>query len=405
MSDEPSAQSGHRAWHPWLAAAIVCAVLILSNAPTPLYVHWQSELHFSPSTLTKLFSIYVLSLLATLALAGQLSDRLGTRMVLLPGLAAGMVACLLFASAHSVPLLLIARLLAGVSVGAAITAGLAFVVELGDPSRARQTALLASTAVSLGAALGPLVSGIVASFAERQIHFVFIVEALLLFVAALLFIRLPSRPRAVGFQLSDLHLPSVPRANRAHLAVGVASFGSALSATAFILSLGPSVLSELTGVRNPFVAGGMACIMFAAGSVIQPLTKSLSFRTVFVLSAVLLAIAMAGVGAAVKLNAPVPLLLAAICAGGAYGLAQLGGLTLIARAVPAQRRGEANALLNIGGYVPAGLMPVLTGVLADKVGLATAANCFAVFVAATGIAACAFIFRLIDRIEQPALAQ
>jgi len=405
VNDKPGAQLDHPAWRPWLAAAIVCVILILSNAPTPLYIHWQSELHFSSSSLTALFSIYVLSLLGTLALAGQLSDRLGSRAILLPGLMAGMAACSLFAAAHSVLLLLIARLISGIAVGAAITAGVAYIVELGGTGRARQAALLGSTAVTLGAALGPFLSGIVASFAESQIHFLFIAEALLLCIAALLSIRLPSRPRAVNFRLADLQLPSVPRANRAHLAVGMASFGSALSATAFVLSLGPSVLSELTGVRNPFVAGGMAGIMFTAGAIIQPLARSLSLRSVFVLSSALLAIAMAGVMAAATLRVPVPLLVAAVCAGGAYGLAQFGGLTLIARGVPAHRRGEANAVLNIGGYVPAGLMPALTGVLADRVGLATATNSFAVFVAATGIAACVFIFRQIDRIEEPAVAR
>ncbi|RPH55096.1 MAG: MFS transporter [Lysobacterales bacterium] len=388
-----------------MASMIVTTTLILSNAPTPLYIHWQSELQFSSSTLTALFSIYVVGLLATLVLAGQLSDRLGTRMVLLPGLAVGMLASLLFASAHSVVSLLLARFASGVGVGAAITAGVAYVIELGDARRSRQAPLFGSTAVALGAALGPLLAGSFALFVERPNGTIFFTEALLLFVAACFVICLPARSHAVGdFRLAELRFPRAPRANRLHLTVGVASFGCALSATAFVLSLGPSVLSELTGVRSPFVAGSMACVMFAAGAIVQPAAKSLSFRSVFILSAVMLAIAMAGIAMAVRARIPEPLLMTAAFAGCAYGLAQFGGLTLIARSVPAERRGEANAVLNIGGYVPCGLIPVFTGLLVDRVGIVVAANCFAALVAAAGIGSCVFILCSLKRIQGPSHA-
>jgi MFS family permease len=394
-------RSDHPAWRIWTACTIVTAILILSNAPTPLYIHWQSELQFSSSTLTALFSSYVVGLLAALVLAGQLSDRLGTRMVLLPGLGAGMLACLLFASAHSVVSLVLARFASGVGVGAAITAGVAYVIELGSARRSRQAPLLGSTAVALGAALGPLMAGSFASFVERPTSAIFFTELLLLLIAACFVIVLPSRPPAVDFRLAELHFPGAPRANRMHLTAGVASFGSALSATAFVLALGPSVLTELTGADSPLVAGSMACVMFAAGAIVQPAAMSLSLRSVFILSAVMLLIAMAGIAIAVRARAPGPLLMTAAFAGCAYGLAQLGGLTLIARHVPTQRRGEANAVLNIGGYVPCGLMPILTGLLVDRAGLVFAANCFAAVVAAAGISACLFIVGSLKRIEAP----
>lgn len=34
-------------WRMWAAAWIVTAVFILSNAPTPLYVRWQTTIGFS----------------------------------------------------------------------------------------------------------------------------------------------------------------------------------------------------------------------------------------------------------------------------------------------------------------------------------------------------------------------
>jgi hypothetical protein len=80
------------------------------------------------------------------------------------------------------------------------------------------------------------------------------------------------------------------------------------------------------------------------------------------------------------------LILAALFAGAAQGLGQLGGFSLIGLHVPADRRAEANAVMNFGGYIPAGLLPVLTGYLIDFTGLATGATIFA---AALGLVAAA----------------
>jgi len=41
----------------WGAAWMVTAVFMLSNSPTPLYVHWQRQLGFSSGTLTVIFAL------------------------------------------------------------------------------------------------------------------------------------------------------------------------------------------------------------------------------------------------------------------------------------------------------------------------------------------------------------
>lgn len=105
----------------WTTAWIVTSVFMLSNSATPLYVQWQTALGFTNGTLTLIFAAYIAGLLGSLLAAGQLSDRLGRKAVLYPGLLAAVAACALFALADSVGMLLAARLLTGIAVGVIVS--------------------------------------------------------------------------------------------------------------------------------------------------------------------------------------------------------------------------------------------------------------------------------------------
>jgi MFS family permease len=376
----------------WAAAWIVTAIFILSNSATPLYVRWQTAFGFSSATLTAIFAAYILGLLLTLLVAGQFADRFGRRSVLLPGLGAAIVACLLFAGAQSVAMLLVARCLSGVAVGTAVTAGMASIVDLGGPQRKRQASQLASVSMVLGAGLGPLLAGGLALGLSEPIIPIYAAEFVILASATLIALRLPLRKGGrPGGGIWRLRLPGVPRVNRRHLALGIAVFGPGITATSFVLSLGPSVLSRLTGVTNPLTAGAMACAMFLTATAVQFLARSLSIRTVFLLGALSTVLSMAGIGIAISTSGAIVLVVAALLAGAGQGLGQLGGLTLIGLHVPGERRAEANAVLNIGGYVPAGLMPMATGFVIDRGSLATGAGAFALTLAIVAVAGGAFV--------------
>ncbi|WP_433663559.1 MFS transporter [Nocardia sp. CA-128927] len=161
----------------WLAAWPVLAVFVLSNAATPLYVVWQRELGFSSGTLTAIFASYIVGLLGALLVAGVVSDRVGRKPVLLPAIALAMVACVLFATASSVAVLAVARLLTGIAVGAAVSAGMAAVTDVGGPGRKRLAALAASSAMVLGAGFGPLLSGVLSETVPGPTVTVFVAKS------------------------------------------------------------------------------------------------------------------------------------------------------------------------------------------------------------------------------------
>ncbi|TFD50695.1 MFS transporter [Cryobacterium sp. Hh7] len=374
-----------------LAAVIVTAVFVLSNSPTPLYVSWQRELGFSAGMLTVIFAAYMVGLLLTLTVAGQLADRFGRKTVLIPGLVLALVACSLFGAASSVLVLVIARFLTGVAVGVIVSAGMAAVVDLGGPARRRQAALTASVAMVFGAGLGPLLSGLVAQGMTAPAPVIFAVEFVLLATALVIaiFLPLPRPPASQSAGTADaafrLHLPSVPKRNQRHLAYGIAVFAPGITATSFVLSLGPSLLSNLLNVSSPLVAGGMACAMFLAATGVQLTVSRVPVRSILLLGSAATLAAMASLIIAVNAALPSILILSALLAGIGQGLGQLGGLTLIGTHVQGNRRAEANAVLNIGGYIPAGLLAVATGYLINGIGLSAGTTLFAAVLAAAAV--------------------
>lgn len=389
----PSSSSG---WKIAAAAWVVTAVFILSNSATPLYVHWQRQFTFSSGTLTIVFASYIVGLLGALLLAGQISDRIGRKAVLVPGILIAMVACGLFITAESVPTLIAARFLTGISVGVIVSAGMAAVMDLGGQERMRQASLAASVAMVLGAGLGPLLAGSLAEVIDHPIWAIFGIELVLLLtaLAVVISMRLPHHVRHNdGVDAKRLTLPSVPAENRLDLALGIAVFAPGISATSFVLSLGPTLLANLLNVTSPLVAGATACLMFMSATGVQFMVKKLPIRTVLLLGAAATSLSMLSLILAVYTAAPALLLVAAVLAGMGQGQGQLGGLTLIGIKVPGQQRAQANALLNIGGYIPAGLLPVATGFLIDSTSLVVGATTFAVVLISAATFAAHFVLK------------
>ncbi|MGW3132838.1 MFS transporter [Streptomyces sp. NPDC001123] len=365
-------------WWVWLAAWPVTAVFILSNAATPLYVLWQHKIGFSKGTLTVIFAFYIVGLLGSLLVSGVVSDRLGRKTVLLPALGLALAACVIFATASSVAALIVARLFTGIAVGAVVSAGMAAVTDVAGQHRKRLAALLASCAMVFGAGLGPLLAGVLSETLPGPTVTVFMVEMALLATAVLAVLRMPVRRPAAPAKGAWIRVPGVPHGNGRQLTLGIAVFAPGITATSFVLSLGPSLLSGLLGTTSRIVAGAMAFVMFLAATGVQFAVQKRPRRTILTAGAVSTMLSMVALVTAVHTSSVPVLIASALLAGAGQGMGQLGGLSLLNHSVPAQRLAEANAALNVGGYVPAGLLPVSAGYLSDAIGLSNGATVFAV---------------------------
>src|SRR6478609_2024447 len=102
---------------------------------------------------------YSLGLAASVLWLGALGDRYGRKLMLILGVLLSVPACLLAAFAPTVEILIVARLLGGLSAGMAYPTTLALIAALwSGPGRTRSIALWSALGGAI-AALGPLISG------------------------------------------------------------------------------------------------------------------------------------------------------------------------------------------------------------------------------------------------------
>jgi MFS family permease len=113
-----------------VAALVVGLCLFASVTPSPLYRTYSVLWHFSPLTLTLIYATYAFGVLASLLLAGGVSDDVRRRPVLLVALAALIASSVVFMVADSAAWLFIARGLQGLATGAALSAASAALLDL-----------------------------------------------------------------------------------------------------------------------------------------------------------------------------------------------------------------------------------------------------------------------------------
>jgi MFS family permease len=338
---------------------------MLSNLPTPLYTYWQQSIGFGESKITIIFVSYIVGLILALLIAGQLSVVYGHKPMLIIAIITALSACLLFGVASSVFILIISRFLSGLAIGIIVSVGMSAVMLQGIGKLNRLASLAASTAMVIGAGSGPLLSGLLVEVLFQPVVPIFLLEFLILCTTIPIILNLPTKENQGVKEKWSLRLPTISKHHILGLSFGIAIFAPGITSTSFMLSLSPSLLNEVLGISSAFIAGLTVCIMFLFATGIQFFVNRQSLKTIFLLGAGAILFSMVSIVLGVHFSNIVFIFAAGIFAGMGQGLGQLGGLTYINHNISAEKRAEANALLNIGGYVPAALLPVSTGYFID----------------------------------------
>ena len=360
-----SSVTSHRSSLVFLASTML-TFLAASSAPTPLYHLYQEGLHFSAGTLTLIFGVYALSLLAALLTVGSLSDYLGRKPVIFAALVLNMLAMLLFIYADSVAWLIAARTLQGVATGMA-TAVLG--AALLDTDR-RQGPLVNSVAPLLGMACGAMGSSVLVEFAPLPTQLIYWALLALMLLQSLYVWRLPESvspiPGALASLWPTLHVPAqARRALWLSLPVDIAVWAM----SGFYLSLAPSLVRAATGSTSNLIGGGLVAVLTLSGAVMIFSLRNRPADKVLRLGAGLLAVGVALILGAVH-SASLPLFfLATLVAGSGFGAGFLGAVrSVVPLALPHERAGLMSAFYVLS-YLAFCLPTLLAGNLTRSFGL------------------------------------
>ncbi|WP_164873198.1 MFS transporter, partial [Streptomyces resistomycificus] len=119
-----------RGWRQCLLGGTVFAVCMAGTTlPTPLYGLYQEKLGFSELTVTVVYAVYAFGVIGVLLLAGNASDAVGRRPVLLAGLGCAAASAVCFLCATGLGWLYAGRLLSGLSAGLFTGAATVYVLE------------------------------------------------------------------------------------------------------------------------------------------------------------------------------------------------------------------------------------------------------------------------------------
>ena len=117
----------------WLIAYAFAVTMLGTTLPTPLYVIYQGQWHFSTSLITLIFASYAVAVLTALLLAGRSSDQVGRRPVLAAAICLSIVSAVTFILAPNVGWLFVGRVLSGLSAGLMTGTATAALTETARP--------------------------------------------------------------------------------------------------------------------------------------------------------------------------------------------------------------------------------------------------------------------------------
>jgi MFS family permease len=372
----------------FVAAAYAFAVAMLGTTlPTPLYPSYQAQWGFSELTITVIFATYAVGVIAALLLFGRLSDQVGRRRVLLPGLAFSALSAVAFLLAHGLGLLLVGRVLSGLSAGIFTGTATATLLDLAGP-RARGRATLVATMVNMaGLACGPLLAGLLSEFAGSPLRLAFWVDLALLIPAAALVWALPETVPAE--QQARLHPPRLRlpyQVRPVFVRVGLAVFAG-FAVLGLFTAVAPEFLGQVLEVHSHATVGVVVAGVFASSMAGQTLLQRVAGSEALPVGCVALAAGMSLVALALIVESLGLLIAGGVVAALGQGLSFRAGLTAVNEASPPERRAEVASIFFVVAYVAISVPVVGVGLLAELASLRIAGLAFTGLVALLALAA------------------
>lgn len=354
----------------WKAFVGLFILTMGTSTLTPLIPLYRTRFDLADGTLTLLFSVYALTVVPTMLIAGNLADRLGRKRMLLPAMAFMTAASAVFAFTSSVPLLFVGRVLQGLAIGGFLGVGTAFVVDHALPDRKPWAATMAGIAFRVGFGLGPGLAGLVAhnTAGEAAIHRPFQGHIVLMCIATLAIALAPET-------ITRTH--GGPRGLRVGVPAGqMRAFATFLAPATFfmsylegtLLSVAPIFVAQSQGAAvNVATVGLIGFLTLAMGGVAPLLISRIEPRTAVLTGVGISAVWSILLPLAAWRNSVWLMVLAALAIGFTNGFILQGGTVICSTVVPIEERGKLLSALYMCAY--SGTLPVIAlGYISDWLG-------------------------------------
>lgn len=373
-----------------------------ATLPTPMYSLYQRELGFSPTVQTVVFAAYAGGVLGALLLAGRWSDQIGRRPMLLAGIAFSAVSSVVFLAAGPVWVLLVGRVLSGVSAGIFAGAATAAVIEAAPEAWRERGAAVATTANIGGLGIGPLLSGLAVEYLPGPLHLSYAVHAVVVALCAVLVLGAPETVERVARPSLRPQALGVPAEVRGVFVLAATAGFAGFAVLGLFTAITPRIVSEIIGNPNHAVAGLMTFLLLGASVTVQVLARRADTDRILDAGCALLVVGILLVALSVAQGSMTELVAGALVAGAGQGMTFSKGLAAVNARVEAHRRAGTTSSYFVVCYVAISLPVVGIGSASQAWGLRTAGIVFCVLVAV--LAAVALTALLVLQRREPRAA-
>jgi MFS family permease len=342
----------------FVLGSLIVALLASSAAPTPLYAIYQARWHFTPITTTVVFGVYAMAVLVALLTLGKLSDHVGRRPVLLTAIAVHASSLVIFATATGVPALLGARVVQGLSTGAALGAIGAAMLDVD-----RELGTFANAvAPGMGTATGAIASALAIRFLPDPTHLIYLalIGVLALQAAAIAGMRetVTREPGALASLRPEITLP---RGLRTPVLTAVPVLFAVWALAGLYGALGPALVHALSG-SGDVVLGSLSLFVLAASAVVTIIVlRRAAARTVMLFGVLALITGVAVTVTAVSVGSVGLFFVGSAIAGAGFGSGFQGGIRTVVPLAAAHQRAGVVSLLYVVSYLGLGVPAVLAG--------------------------------------------
>lgn len=351
----------------WLVAYAFFVVMLGTTLTTPLYPIYQQRFGFSPLLITVIFAVYSVSVIGGLLVFGRMSDVIGRRWVLFPGVVFSALSAIAFLTVAGLTPMLVGRVLSGLSAAIFTGTATAAMVDLSPEDQRLRATTLAVAANLGGLGAGQLLAGVLSQYAPLPLQLCFIVDLALVVLAAGAILLIPEtvERRETRWRFQRLSIP--PGVRAVFVPASIAGF-CGFAVFGVYGSVVPSFMAKVLHLPNHALLGLLLFMLLAFSVAGQLAVHRLSERVALPVGAAGLIMGVLTLGLGVLLTQLWPLIISVVALGLGQGLVMGAGLGGINKRAPQERRGEVASTYFIVVYIGLAIPVVAVGFAAQTLG-------------------------------------